>query len=153
MRPDDAGRIAEFVARLSPEARRLRFFTPVRRLEARFIEHLVNMDFVTRAAFVVTFPGSDDILAVGRYEAESEDSAEVAFVVQDELQGQGVATELLHHLAVLARANGLSRFTALMLAENTDMLHVFQHSGYPITVKFEGGVELAEMEIGERREA
>jgi GNAT superfamily N-acetyltransferase len=147
IRPDDAPRLGELAARLSPRALRLRFFTPVKTFSTQRLKSFAEVDFVRRAAFVVTFPESNDVLAVGRYEAESDTLAEVAFIVLDELQGYGLASELLQHLAVLARANGFERFTALTLAENREMLDVFRASGYPMTVHFEGGVERVLMDI------
>lgn len=147
--PSDAPRLGEFAARLSPNALRLRFFTPVRRFAPEVLARLANVDFVNRAAFVVSFPDKDDILAVGRYEGETATRAEVAFIVQDELQGNGLATELLEHLAVLARQNGFATFTAIMLPENTEMLDVFRASGYPLTLTLEGGVERVRLEIAQ----
>ncbi len=144
---EDAPRLAEFATRLSANALRLRFFTPVRRFAPQMLEHLANVDFIQRAAFVVTFPEKNDLLAVGRYEGETANTAEVAFIVQDELQGNGLATELLQHLVVLARQNGFTIFSAMMLPENTEMLEVFQASGYPLTVTLEGGVERVRLEI------
>jgi GNAT superfamily N-acetyltransferase len=148
IRPDDAPRLGAFAARLSAKALRLRFFTPVRTFSAERLQSFAEVDFVRRAAFVVTFPGQDEILAVGRYEAETDTLAEVAFIVQDELQGNGLASELLQHLGVLARKNGFTQFTAMVLAENSEMLEVFRSSGYPMAVSFEGGVERVVMEIG-----
>lgn len=147
IRPDDAPRLGDFAARLSPNALRLRFFTPVRSFSTKRLQGFAEVDFVRRAAFVVTFPESEEILAVGRYEAQDETLAEVAFIVQDELQGNGLATELLQHLAVLARANGFEELTALTLSENHEMLDVFHASGYPMTASFEGGVKRVVMDI------
>jgi GNAT superfamily N-acetyltransferase len=49
---------------------------------------------------------------------ERPDEAEIALVVGDALQGQGLGTALGRALAALARERGIARFTATMLADN-----------------------------------
>ncbi|MGE5165551.1 MAG: N-acetyltransferase family protein [Sphingobacteriales bacterium] len=71
----------------------------------------------------------DAIVAGGRYIVEKPSSAEVAFVVVDDYQGQGIGAILLRHLAALAREAGLKEFTAEVLPDNTPMLKVFERSG------------------------
>lgn len=149
IRPDDAPRLIEGFQRLSPRSVRLRFFSPLRELDPRFAQRLANVDFVTRAAYVVTFPDEDDILAVGRYEGMTNATAELAFVVADDLQGQGIATHLLQHLVALGRANGLERFTAMVLPENPDMLDVFRGSGLPMRVTHGGEAYRVELRLNE----
>lgn len=147
IRPDDAPRLAEFATRLSPNSLRLRFFTPIRTFDPKFLEQLATVDFRTRAAFVGTLPGDEAVVAVGRYAEESVGVAEVAFVVLDELQGNGIASELLSHLAQLARANGYDEFSATLLAENIEMMDVFRHSGFPMTAVVQGGVEAVRLRL------
>lgn len=50
------------------------------------------------------------------------DTAEAAVTVVDDWQGRGVGTALLDALAERARAEGVVRFTALMLAEMLELL-------------------------------
>jgi GNAT superfamily N-acetyltransferase len=57
-------------------------------------------------------------------------SAEVAFLVQEELHGRGIATFMLSCLEKIARQNNYSCFTALVLAENRKMINVFKNT-YP----------------------
>lgn len=149
MRSDDAPRLQAFFDRLSPHARRMRFFTPMRLLSPRFAAELARVDFVERAAFVATFPREDDVRAVGRYHRDENDAAnaEVAFTVQEDLQGQGIATHLLRHLTQLALENGITCFTALVLHENEDMLEVFRNSGLAARVINEGDLFRVEMKL------
>jgi len=147
IQPDDARRLAALTDHLSPEALRLRFFTPVRRLDEPTLRHFSEVDFDRRAAFVALFPVQDEVVAVGRYEAFDEHSAEVAFVVLDELHGLGLASELLQHLAALGRRRGFDLFTAMVLAENGDMLDVFRNSGFAMTTSVEAGITQVRMAI------
>lgn len=53
------------------------------------------------------------------------DLAEVAVVVADDHQGRGIGAALIDHLAVEARAVGVTRFLAHVSPKNTAMLQVF----------------------------
>ncbi len=66
-------------------------------------------------------------------------SAEIAFTVEEDYQGQGIASSILRHLIHIAREHGVSRFEAYVLAENTAMLTVFARSGLPMEKKLEEG--------------
>jgi hypothetical protein len=50
----------------------------------------------------------------------------VAVTVVDDWHGRGVATKLLEELVRRARANGIERFVALILAENDAAIELFQ---------------------------
>ncbi len=65
------------------------------------------------------------IVAIGSYAEVGKDSAEVAFLVKEDLHGKGIATFLLKSLEKIARENNYKRFIATTLAENKKMLNVF----------------------------
>jgi RimJ/RimL family protein N-acetyltransferase len=56
-------------------------------------------------------------------------TAEIAFAVVDEYQGQGIGRALLRHLITLARNAGLKELVAEVLPDNLPMLKVFERSG------------------------
>lgn len=145
--PDDAGRLQAFHERLSRETTRLRFFTAMPHLSETMAEHFAEVDFCDRAAFVASFPGEDAIRGVGRYERESQFSAEAAFVVEDEVQSLGIGGVLLRMLAEHAQGEKIERLTAITLAENRGMLTVFRDSGYPTDVHFEGQTAYVRIDI------
>ena len=66
--------------------------------------------------------------------------AEVAFDVVDQYQGQGIGTGLMHHLAAIARGNGLKELIAEVLPDNISMLKVFEKSGLHVSTNYEPGV-------------
>ena len=66
--------------------------------------------------------------------------AEVAFVVADSWQGQGLGTVLFAGSPSAARAIGLERFVADTLLHNRRMLAVFHHAGLPVTEGVRDGV-------------
>jgi GNAT superfamily N-acetyltransferase len=148
LRPEDRNEHRAFVERLSRRSSRFRFFVPLKTLESRQQDPYFDLDFVDRVALVACFPGETAIRAVGRYALESTGRAEVALVVEDELQGQGLGTQILRQLAVAARANGIATFTAWVLADNEAMLEVFRATGWPMRVRLERGVGRVELDLG-----
>ena len=59
--------------------------------------------------------------------------ANVAFVVLDSEQGQGIGRELLSYLTLLATKQGLLGFTAEVLVNNLSMQYLFDTAGFDIT--------------------
>ncbi len=70
------------------------------------------------------------IVAIGSYADVGSDSAEVAFLVKEELHGMGIASFLLESLETIAKENNYKQFLATVLAENRKMLNVLQKK-YP----------------------
>ena len=143
--PDDAERLVEFYSRVSDESKYMRFFAPYPKLSAQDVERFTNVDLDRRVAFVVTL--HDLIIGVGRYDAVSEEEAEVAFLVEDAHQGRGVGQLLLEHLAQAGRERGIRRFVAEVLPANNRMLQIFREMGYQVEGSVEGGVQRLEFTI------
>jgi ribosomal protein S18 acetylase RimI-like enzyme len=61
---------------------------------------------------------------------EGAHTAEVAVVVKDEYQNQGIGTELLAYVTSIAKRQGLLGFSAEVLKENRVMLHLFEKMGF-----------------------
>jgi GNAT superfamily N-acetyltransferase len=55
--------------------------------------------------------------------------ADISFLIMDEFQGRGLGTLLMGAVAIAARRNGISRFSADVLAENTAMRAILNHAG------------------------
>jgi RimJ/RimL family protein N-acetyltransferase len=121
IRPDDGVRLQAAHARLSPESQYRRFLASKPYLTASDLRYLVEVDGRNHVALVATTATPPhDIIAVGRFVrlVDEPGAAEFAIVVGDRYQGEGLATELLERLALEARARGILRFRAMMLAEN-----------------------------------
>src|SRR5208337_2391402 len=85
--------------------------------------------------------GEEMMVGMGQYHIdETTHTAEAAFAVRDDYQGQGIATELLAYLTYLAKKEGLYGFTAEVLMENKPMLKVFEKMGFVIERIAEAGV-------------
>lgn len=134
IRPDDQPAVLAAIARASPRSMFRRFFTPKQKLTSDEIEYFLNIDFVNHVALVAVADEGGNRLIVGgaRFVVVRPKKAEVAFAVIDAYQGQGLGTILMRHLGTIARAAGLRELVAEVLIENTPMLTVFAHSGYPM---------------------
>ena len=151
IRPDDGVRIVKAFQSLEPRSIYLRFFSPKRELSAEEVRRVTEPDPARQAALVATVPTGDQdeiIVALGEY-VGSGARADIAFAVEDEYQGRGIASRLLRHLVHIAREKGISRFEADVLGENLSMLKVFRHSGLPITESAEGSIVHVTLTLGD----
>ncbi|HKX70167.1 MAG TPA: GNAT family N-acetyltransferase, partial [Acidimicrobiales bacterium] len=139
IRPDDGPRTVDFHDRQSPESIYFRYFTPHPHLSDDEVERLTHVDYVDRMAFLAL---RDDVMVgVARYDRwPTRSEAEVAFFVDDDHQGRGIATLLLEYLAEAARRNGISGFTATVLPSNSRMVGVFRSAGFSASSAFADGV-------------
>ncbi len=139
--PDDRGPLRAFIARLSPEAMSRRFFSQAPP-KAQEIDALCDSsDPRSQLTLIVTRTreGSTRIIATGTYLSKDEQTAEVAFAVDDEFRGKGLGTLLLERLALLAVRHGFVRFWAITHADNKPMRDIFRESGFPFREMLEGG--------------
>jgi len=131
----DGDALAAAVKRTSAETLYRRFFAVKRHFSQRETDFFLNVDFVDHVALVAEVDEADrpTVIGAGRYVVVTPGGAEVAFMVIDAYQGQGIGKQLLRHLAVIAREAGLREFVAEVLPENGSMLKVFERSGLRIS--------------------
>jgi GNAT superfamily N-acetyltransferase len=142
IRPGDKAMLARGMAALSPRSARLRFLAPKDHLTLSELRYLTEVDDIDHYALVAVLAEDPSRLAgVGRWvrDAERPADAEVAVVVADCLQGEGLGTALGEALADGARTRGIARFTALMLPENTAAQRLFAHISGRLSTRVEGG--------------
>lgn len=121
IRPDDKDELRRGLGRLSEETVQRRFLSPKTSFsngELRYLTELDGHDHVALVAEPVDRPGM--IVAVGRFVRLPEDpeTADIAIVVGDPLQGLGLGTRLGELLTDEAREHGIRRFSATMLGDN-----------------------------------
>lgn len=125
--PADAIRLVQFHERLSDRTIYLRFFAAHPHLTPAEIERFTHVDHVMREAYVAVL--EDRIIGVGRWDSAGDSSAEVAFVIADEHQSQGLGSVLFALLAEQAVAHGITSFYAEMLPQNRGMRRLFEVFG------------------------
>jgi GNAT superfamily N-acetyltransferase len=141
IRPGDKALLAEGLARLSPRSARFRFLSPKNHLTSAELRYLTEIDFVDHYALIAVW--ADDpgrAAAVGRWirDAERPAVAEMAIVVEDDLQRQGLGTALVLELAAAARARGIRRFTGVALTENVAARRLFERLTPKPVVRVDG---------------
>jgi GNAT superfamily N-acetyltransferase len=131
IQPDDKDALLAGFKRLSPESRYKRFLTPMANLTSTQLAYLTEVDHHDHEALVAVDLASGDIVAVGRYvrDGDSDDHAEAAVTVADDRQGLGLGTALTRVLAGRAVEEGFTCFTALLLAENKEMVGLLDSVG------------------------
>ena len=134
LRPDDRAEFIAAVERSSPASRYRRFLRAKRHFSEKEIAYFLDIDFTKHVALVATMENGSQstIIGGGRYVVTEPGVAEVAFMVVDQFQNQGIGSVLLQHLIALARKTGLKELTAEVLPDNASMLKVFEHSGLPM---------------------
>ncbi|MBP7146718.1 MAG: GNAT family N-acetyltransferase [Acidobacteria bacterium] len=132
--------LKDFFYSLSPQSMRSRFVTARRDMPHSRLQQLVVIDYTKELVILALVPGREKSLLVGvgeYYVDERSNTAEVAFTVRDDHQNQGVGTEMLAYLILLAKKQGLHAFTAEVLADNKPMLRVFQKANFDIEMRSE----------------
>ena len=137
LRPTDETDLLAAVGRSSAQSLYRRFMGAKRDFSEKERDFFLNIDFVNHVALVATVKEAERVFIVagGRYIVEKPGTAEIAFAVVDDYQGQGIGAVLLRHLATIARQAGLKEFTAEVLPDNTPMLKVFERSGLKVSTK------------------
>ncbi|HUS90669.1 MAG TPA: GNAT family N-acetyltransferase [Phycisphaerae bacterium] len=155
VKPTDEPALAEMLYSLSNQSVRTRFFSHTVTFPHRDVQKLTNIDYRNDLAIVgcVPDPAGERIVAIAQYFLDPQtQAAEVAFIVQDELQQRGMGTFLLDYLAQTARQRGVKRFYAKVLPANKAMLAVFHNSGYKVNTEFDGEAYSLQFELSRQEE-
>jgi RimJ/RimL family protein N-acetyltransferase len=143
----DGRQLRRFFFRLSPETIYRRFHSPIVHPEQAQPERLLDLDHHDREAVVAVL--QNEIVGVARYARRAgADSAEVAVVVADDWQRQGLATRMLGALADLAVAAGVRQFTLNMQADNAAVLRLVRRLYPDAKVSFSQGACEAVVPVG-----
>lgn len=140
-----------FFARCSPEAIRYRFMSSIKAVSNTLLNYLADPDGSRHVALIATQgEGRDErIVAEGRYVIfkDQADAADISLLVTDEMQRRGIATLLIRELTRLACSNGVTCFSADVLADNRAMLSLLRKTGHPLSTTISQGVLHYELSI------
>lgn len=137
IRAEDESALLAFLQSLSPDDRRLRFFSMGADL-ASAARQEARVDYQQSFGLLATVGPDVRIVAHALYVTCTEGVAEVAFAVAGPFQGQGLASVMLGQLAEVAASAGISAFEALVLPENKRMLGVLRGSGFQTQARLVG---------------
>jgi len=143
IRPSDEEEMRRLFYRFSDEAVYYRYFSPVKAMPHSRMQEYVNVDCNKILSIVALSgpAGEEHIVGEARYAKDStRPYADVAFVVDEDYQGLGIASHLYEMLVRLARERGMKGFTADVLASNKAMMKVFEKGELPVSARLEQGV-------------
>lgn len=121
-----------FVAELSEEAIYFRFLTGGIDAGLLFRELSPKSDRFTLVAVL-----RDRIVAHAVFYRATHGPAEIGLLVLDECQGRGLGTRLIEMLAREANDEGITAFEAVIGWNNTRMIRMVRHMGFPTSEKVE----------------
>ncbi len=142
IRPSDEEEMRRLFYRFSDKAVYYRYFTAIKAMPHEKMQSYVNVDYRVTMSIVglVGKPGQGHIIAEARYvKTGPQPYADVAFVVDGEYEGLGIATYMLAMLMKLAKERGVPGFTADVLASNKGMMRVFEKSGLAVEARLDSG--------------
>ncbi len=138
----DGPRLVELFGCLSPESIYNRFLAPIARLDEAQVMTLTHTDPATErtvAAFLEV-GRRERLVGVGRFRRVSEDAAEVAIVVGDPWQRQGIGRMIVRAMGVAAREFGLKWFDATIDPCNVRLLRFAESCGFRGTLQYREGL-------------
>lgn len=114
--------------RLGPKSRYRRFLAPISELSEPMVRYLTEIDHHDHEAMIALDERTGEGIGVARYvrHPDRPETAELAVTVVDDWQQRGVGTKLLEVISARAREEGITTFTALMLAENQEMMDLLK---------------------------
>jgi GNAT superfamily N-acetyltransferase len=136
----DTSMLAELLGRLSERARHLRYMS-LQNVSADVIWNEAlrmargHSPYHTTLVATIRLSDYDEAVGVAELVRDRHDQTvgEIALVVRDDQQRQGIGSFLLWHLAHIAQQGGLIRLSASMLAENSAMRHLIRTLRLPYT--------------------
>jgi GNAT superfamily N-acetyltransferase len=123
--------------KVSPQSFFYRFLRPKHYLADKDIASFTNCDFVNQVGLIglVRHNLRMAIVAGARYWITRPDEAEIAFIVADAYQKQGVGTAMLNHLCSIARQAGIKHLYALAIPDNEGAPRLLNKLGFPCDIR------------------
>jgi RimJ/RimL family protein N-acetyltransferase len=140
--------VGRMFGRLSAESVYRRFFSPIARAD-QFTRLVLREDGHERAAVAAVENG--ELVGVAQYSRRpGAGAADLAIVVADGWQRQGLGTRLVAVLAERARRAGISRFAVDVQGDNRGVQRLLRRIAPEMRLAFSGGVGEGEFSIAGR---
>ncbi|SRR5712692_1777131 len=138
LEPSDGELLSRMFGRLSPQSVYRRFFSPISRSDV-FQASLLRVDHHDHEAIAAVELG--EIVGVAQYaRLPGAKQANLAVVVADGWQRQGLGTRLIACLAERAVEEGVDSFAVDIQGDNYGALRLFKRTAPGARMKFSGGV-------------
>ncbi len=138
IRPEDEPLMVQFHSRLSEATVYMRYMQHLKldlRIAHERLARICFLDYDREMALVAEreVHGAPEIVGVARLSrAHGQNEAEIAVLIRDDFQGQGLGAELLLRLLNVARQEKLTRVFATMLSGNIAMQKIAAHAGFQL---------------------
>ena len=154
IRPEDEPFLIKLHQVLSERTVYLRYFQPLKlsqRVAHERLTRICFIDYDREMALVVEHKkddGSTGIIAIGRLSrVRGQDDAEMAVLVDDRYQHQGLGTELYRRLIEVARDEHLTSVTSTILTENREMQAICRKLAFQLQADYEDGTVQAVLKL------
>ena len=155
IRPEDEPLLIRLHQALSERTVYLRYFQPLKLSQRTAHERLTRICFIDYDREMVLVvehknkEGQPEIIAIGRLSKlrGAGNEAELAVLVDDRYQFQGLGTELYRRLIAVARDEKLKRVVCTILAENREMRAICLKLGFHLESDLEDGTLKAELQV------
>ena len=138
LEPSDAALAADMFRRLSPKSIYSRFFSPITRPDL-FQESIRQIDHSDREAVGAVVNG--DLVGIAQYvRRKGGNRAQMAIVIEDGWQRQGLGTRLVATLAHRALAEGIECFEVDIQGDNYAALKLFRRIAPGSHLTYSSGV-------------
>ncbi len=147
--------MAELLTSLSDNTRYLRFLSPLpafsqERATTEAFTLWLDNSWPTLILLATMGEGEEEkVIGLGELhiDPQAPEQAEVALLVRDEWQSQGIGTVLVNRLITLARRRGLTLLFAETLAQNKAMRKLLAKLDMPLSFNYQSGTLRVEMEL------
>ncbi len=158
LRPSDAPLLVEMFHLLTPETRRRRFHIGVENVSEEVVHQrsleLADVDnkAVSGAIVAVYKDGAGEHI-VGSVRLARDPAtpgspeAEAAIVVRDDFHGQGVGTELMRRLVLLAKQMNVKTIVAIFQPDNEDAIRIFREVNLPYVTTIDHGETILKIQV------
>jgi acetyltransferase len=151
IRPEDETLMPEFHRAVSERSVYFRYFHAAKLDQRVAHERLLRMcflDYDREIALLADPENPPGILAIGRMsKLHGQNAAEIAVLVRDQYQRQGLGLELTRRLVQIARDEHLHTLQAYMLQENIEMQGLVRKLGFHITTTDDPSVVLGTLTL------
>jgi RimJ/RimL family protein N-acetyltransferase len=133
LKPEDARLYPDFLADVTRDDLRLRFFAAMREVSHELVDKLIHYDPANAMAFIAIEEPTGKMLGVVRLHDDSNGKgAEFAILLRSRLKGHGLGWLMMKHMIAYAKDKGLKTVHGQVLAENSTMLTMCDELGFHV---------------------
>ncbi len=144
MHPSDANNATEFRNSLTDQTIMDRFLGFIPKVTKNLISQLVNVDYTKEMAIVAEITTHTRTTAgVGRIAVnpDTPNTVELAVIVVDAYQGQGLGTQLITYMLYIAKDMGYHKVSAVLSSSNEHVIKIIDSLGFTKVQQKDGTIK------------